>query len=163
MAVIPNVSDNQTIATVWGNTVANTVNKLPLGFVAIHQLTSLFIISANHTVRQDTGLSITIDEPANRRWKVTHQANPYVSSGTPAAIYAILRNGIIQHEATVPGTALDPNTSNGFCYVHYHLTGAGALGVVWKTQMSTNIATNVADFGSATFPRILLIEDVGGV
>jgi hypothetical protein len=132
----------------------------PMGYVAHAAAVTPFTTTGTHTTAQDSGMSVTVTEPANRRWKITVAANPYAVA--PAAILlTLVRAGVTVHEWAVPAAAVDNATSHGSTFVRFVPSTAGGIGIVYKLQLRSAAASAVIDYGSAITPRLLLIEDVG--
>lgn len=165
---IPHVADNDTIATAWGNAVADDVNalnvQLPrvLGYMG---LTATFTTVAPHTTYQDEGLTVTVTEPAGRPLRITLGVNLYPSGGIAHMGLQILRNGVVVREWTFPGEAMATGTSHGMTLQHVILSsGAGGSGVVYKTQIKSFAATAVTSWAAgASTSRFILVEQIGAL
>lgn len=131
----------------------------PMGLIAAHALNVSYSTTGVHSTAQDTGVTVTVNEPANRRWKWTMQSNPY--GAAYPVLFQIMRNGVVFADYGVPASALNATTSHSLTFTAVKQTTAGAA-VVYKVQMRNGEA-NVAmtDYASATQQRLLMIEDIG--
>ena len=140
-----------------GTTVA-----VPRGLLAAHSLTTVFNTAATHTTLQDEGLTVTVSEVAGRKLKFTLQVNPYVPGGANGVNFRLLRDGVSMRDWFVPTEALSTGTVHSITFTHQETVAVTHVGSVFKIQLaafSTN--TQVASSAAATFPRVLLVEDVG--
>jgi hypothetical protein len=108
-------------------------------------------------------LTLTLTPPGGRRWLFTVVVNPYTSGGIQAVAYQLLAGATPLHEWGLPGEAMAVGGAHSVTLTHTQiLTALGST--VFKLQMKAAAAnTTVNSFGSASFIRQLIIQDVGSV
>lgn len=147
-----------------GNAAAS-VDSVPRGLIASHTLQTAFSTTGTHTVLQDEGLTVTINEIAGRKYEFVMSLNPYAPGGVGGGVnvqYRILRNGVSQHVYDLPNQALSGNTGHAVTYTHIVPSAVGGAGVVWKIQLAaTGANIQVSSYGDASYPRSLYVKDLG--
>jgi hypothetical protein len=136
-------------------------NNFPFGVCGVQTLTTQFTTSDPHTTAQDTGMTLTINEIAGRRYLITAQGNCFPSGGLQSIRISIRRAGTDIKVATYSSAVLDTNV--GYTYVLPQIFTATTTGSATYTVQMRALTNNtaVADFGSATSTRQFLIQDIG--
>jgi hypothetical protein len=140
---------------------AAQVNNLPFGLCGLQTITSQFATSATHTTFQDTGATLTITEVSGRRYKICSKMNVYPPGGLQGVNVQILRGASAINRGDFPPAAMDTGVSFP-TIIEYDYTSVASGSATFKVQIAAASAnTQVADFGSSTYPRQFWIEDLG--
>lgn len=124
--------------------------------------TNSSVTSGTHTTMQDptNQLSVSVTYQGNRILRVTVGCGPLASGGAQGLLYAVLRSS-----TTIVGFAVDASLATLHDSRTFTYTFSGpATGATetFKLQMAARTAnTAVTDFGSATYIRSLVVEDLG--
>ena len=140
---------------------AAQANNLPWGVAGSQTLTTAFAtVNPNQTL-QDTGQTVTITAVMNRIYKVTWTNQPYDFGGNNTIIFALLVGGVEQQRISLNRELFDNVNHSTFSnFAFYTAVASGSL--IFKMQMAAvNANTVVNDFGSSTFKRTMVVEDMG--
>lgn len=133
----------------------------PWGLLAKDKKTNTSVTSATHTTIQDgtNTLTVTATTVTNRVYRMTTVQNPYASGGANGFQGAHVVGGAIQAQFLIPN--LSTVTQDTRTYVST-FTETSGQSRVFKAQIAAyNTNTQITDWGSATIPRILIVEDIG--
>ena len=133
----------------------------PWGLLAKASFATTNVTSSTHTTLQDgnAALTVTATTITNRIYKVTTTHNPYASGGANGFQASHMVGGAQQAAFLIP--ALSATTQDSRTWTSTYTETAGASRI-FKAQIGS-YATNTAvtDWGSATIPRIIIVEDIG--
>ena len=146
-----------------GSTAPSAPASYPRGVVGLQTLTASYQTVAPHTALQDTGMTLTINEAAGRYYRATVTSNLWFPGGANSMSLALVRNGVVIKDFSVPTDALSPGFGHVMTFQYIWL-GASRPGAVYKIQMHARTTdTAVADYGDGSVaPRQFLVEDIGG-
>jgi len=133
----------------------------PWGLMGKDKKTNTSVTSATHTTLQDATntLTITITTVTNRVYRMTTVHNPYASGGANGFQAAHVIGGATQSQFLV--NSLSTVTQDTRTYVSTYTETSGQSRI-FKAQIAAyNTNTAITDWGSATIPRILIVEDIG--
>ena len=133
----------------------------PWGLLAKASFATTNVTSSTHTTLQDGNavLTVTATTITNRIYKVTTSQNPYASGGANGFQGNHMVGGVAQAAFLIP--TLNATTQDSRTWTSTYTESAGASRI-FKAQIAS-YATNTAitDWGSATIPRIIIVEDIG--
>ncbi len=133
------------------------------GVVGVAKLGTIFTTSSNHTVKQDTGLSVTISAVSGRMYRITVSGNFYPSGGLQTMVTNIVWGGSEIALYNMNADSLSSGNSHAVSHVFYHQASSTGSTVV-KTQLAgTPSNTAVSDYGNSGSNqyRVLIVEDMG--
>jgi hypothetical protein len=133
----------------------------PWGLLAKDKKTNTSVTSATHSTLQDgtNTLTVTATTVTNRVYRMTSVHNPYATGGANGYQAAHNVGGATQSQFIIP--SLSAITQDSRTYVST-FTETSGQSRVFKVQIASYIAnTQITDWGSATIPRILIVEDIG--
>ena len=133
----------------------------PWGLLAKDKKTNNSVTSATHSTLQDgtNTLTVTATTVTNRVYRMTSVQNPYATGGANGYQAAHVVGGSAQAQFLIP--ALNALTQDTRTYVST-FTETSGQSRVFKVQIASYVAnTQITDWGSATIPRILIVEDIG--
>jgi hypothetical protein len=133
----------------------------PWGLLAKDKKTNTSVTSATHTTLQDgtNTLTVTATTVTNRVYRMTTVQNPYASGGANGFQGAHVVGGGTQAQFLIP--SLSAVTQDTRTYVSTFTETSGQSRVFKAQIASYNTNTQITDWGSATIPRILIVEDIG--
>lgn len=140
-----------------------TTIAVPRGVMGVHTLLTDFTTSGSHVTLQNEGLTLTLDEQAGRRIKVTLAVNPFVNGGANGVRYAILRDGVLIRTWGIAPGALSTTVGSATTLTTVETVAATHAASVFTVQIQANPTnTQVSSAGAGTgFARQLIIEDIG--
>ena len=124
--------------------------------------TNSSLTASTHTTMQDptNQMSVSVTYQGNRILRVTVGCGPLAVGGAQGLLYAVLRGS-----TTIVGFAVDTSLTLAHDSRTFTYTFSGpATGATetFKLQMAARTSnTQVQDFGSATYIRSLVVEDLG--
>jgi hypothetical protein len=133
----------------------------PWGLLAKAKFTNTSVTSATHTTLQDgtNNLTVTATTVTNRVYKITTVHNPYANGGANGFQGSHVVGGATQAQFLVQ--SLSTITQDTRTYVST-FTETSGQSRVFKAQIAAyNTNTQITDWGSATIPRIIIVEDIG--
>jgi hypothetical protein len=133
----------------------------PWGLLTSAKLLTVSATSSVHTTLQDGSavLTATATTVTNRIYKVTSVSNPYASGGANG--WQCSHNFGGSAQAQFLTSSLNTVTQNSFTYTST-FTETSGQSRIFKVQIAAyNVNTAITDWGSATIPRILIVEDIG--
>ncbi len=133
----------------------------PWGLLAKAKFTNTSVTSATHTTLQDgtNNLTVTATTVTNRCYKMTTVHNPYANGGANGFQAAHVVGGTTQAQFLIP--SLSTVTQDTRTYIST-FTETSGQSRVFKAQIAAyNTNTQITDWGSATIPRIIIVEDIG--
>lgn len=131
------------------------------GVLGVGSLTTTFTTSGTHTTPQVEGLAATVDDVAGRRYKMTLVANLYVPGGVNTIHVTLQRSTVDVRHWDIPVSALDTAQVFGVTLTHSEVVASSAAGSVYRIMLSGVANSAVASFASSTYPRQLIVEDIG--
>jgi hypothetical protein len=133
----------------------------PWGVLANAKLTTVSATSSVHTTLQDGSavLTTTATTVTNRLYKVTSVSNPYASGGANGWQCSHNVGGSAQAQFLIPTLNTVTQTSVTHTSTFTETSGQSRIFKVQIAAYNTNTA--ITDWGSATIPRILIVEDIG--
>jgi hypothetical protein len=134
----------------------------PAGVIASHTLTTAFTSSATHTTTQAEGLTVTVNDVAGRKIKISMNLGLYASGGAQGIVVDLQRDGTVIRRFGLPDAAVNAANAHAATFVYYETivtTKAAAVYRLMINALTNNTAVN--SFGSALQPRQLIIEDCG--
>jgi hypothetical protein len=133
----------------------------PWGLLAKLKRTNNSVTSSTHTTLQDgtNTLTVTATTVTNRVYRMTTVHNPYANGGANGFQASHVVGGATQSQFLVQ--SLSTVTQDTRTYVST-FTETSGQSRIFKAQIAAyNTNTQVTDWGSATIPRILIVEDIG--
>lgn len=133
----------------------------PWGLLAKAKFTNTSTTSATHTTLQDgtNNLTVTATTVTNRVYRITTVHNPYANGGANGFQGSHVVGGTTQAQFLVQ--SLSTITQDTRTYVST-FTETSGQSRVFKAQIAAyNTNTQITDWGSATIPRIIIVEDIG--
>lgn len=133
----------------------------PWGLLAKDKKTNNSVTSSTHTTLQDgtNTLTVTATTVTNRCYRITTIQNPYANGGANGFQGAHLVGGAETARFLIP--SLSTVTQDTRTYVST-FTETSGQSRIFKAQISSYTTnTQITDWGSATIPRILIVEDIG--
>lgn len=150
-----------TTFTVGQVLTASNANAFPFGYMGVQTLTTAFTTSSTHTTFQDNGMTLTITEISGRVYRITAYSNIYPAGGLQGVNIQILRAGTALKRGDFSANVMDAGISLPIAF-SYTYTATSSGSATYKAQIAAQTAnTAVSDYGSATYPRQFLIEDLG--
>lgn len=141
---------------------AAQMNNLPWGIVGLQTLTTIFNTSGTNTAFQDTGMTLTINEIAGRRYRITATGNIYPSGGLQGMQMRLIKDSSAIRQMNFPSTVLDSGNSLGIVTMCYVFAAVASGSTTYKMQIRAETNnTAVSDYGDVAFPRQFFIEDIG--
>jgi len=132
----------------------------PWGYIDSHSLSTAFTTSSTHTTYQDEGLTKSITTLANRRIKVTASLNLYASGGANSIAIQMLHGATVIRQFDIDTSAISTSNPLSLTFVGFYISSAATENI--KIQIKALVGNTAVDsFGSATYARELLIEDIG--
>ena len=133
----------------------------PWGLLAKAKFTNNSVTSATHSTLQDgtNNLTVTATTVTNRCYKITTIQNPYASGGANGFQGAHLVGGAETARFLIPSMSTTTQDTRTYTSTFTETSGQSRI---FKAQISgytTN--TQITDWGSATIPRIIIVEDIG--
>jgi len=133
----------------------------PWGLLTSAKATNVNVTSSVHTTLQDGSavLTVTATTVTNRIYKVTSVSNPYASGGANG--WQCSHNVGGSAQAQFIAASLNTVTQTSVTHTST-FTETSGQSRVFKVQIAAyNTNTAITDWGSATIPRILIVEDIG--
>lgn len=133
----------------------------PWGLLAKAKFTNNSVTSSTHTTLQDgtNNLTVTATTVTNRCYKITTIQNPYANGGANGFLAAHRVGATETAQFLIPG--LSTTTQDTRTYVSHFVETSGQSRV-FKAQIASYATnTQITDWGSATIPRIIIVEDIG--
>lgn len=152
---IDNVSGGELIDPAWGNSVADEINSRGVKGRAKVTTTQSAIGTGGAIL---TGLTVTFNAEANRRYKITVGVNPANAAGATEGIVTLNRGGFGTISAGGVVLRGGGNYTTLTLIAEESFVGAGS--VTYTVTMLSNAGT-VNSIGSATVPAIMIVEDIG--
>ena len=133
----------------------------PWGLLAKASFATTNVTSSTHTTLQDgnAALTVTATTITNRIYKVTTSQNPYASGGANGFQGNHMVGGVAQAVFLIPALSTITQDSRTWTSTYTETAGASRIFKAQIAAYTTNTA--VTDWGSATIPRIIIVEDVG--
>ena len=150
------------VGAITATDVQSAIARLPQGKLGLHTLVAGYVTTGTHTVAQDEGLTLTINEPVGRALKFTAMLRPYCPGGANRIVYTLVRNGVNVCVFGTVAEVLSTTVAQSFAFVYVVPSSVGGAGVVWKIQIQAGTTnTAVSSHADASAPRQFLIEDIG--
>jgi hypothetical protein len=133
----------------------------PWGLLAKDKKTNTSVTSGTHTTLQDgtNTLTVTATTVTNRVYRMTTVHNPYATGGANGFQGSHVVGGGTQAQFLI--SSLSTVTQDTRTYVST-FTETSGQSRIFKAQIAAyNTNTQITDWGSATIPRILIVEDIG--
>ena len=132
----------------------------PWGLLGKASLTTSNATSATHTTQQDGSAVITLTATTitNRNYRVTSTHHAYTNGGVAVMLFALVIGG-----STLSQFQHNPNSAtiiNSLMNQYVYTETAGASRI-FKVQISGSVASQVTDYGAATYLRTIVVEDIG--
>ena len=133
----------------------------PWGLLAKASFATTNVTSSTHTTLQDgnAALTVTATTITNRIYKVTTSQNPYASGGANGFQGSHMVGGVAQAAFLIPALSTTTQDSRTWTSTYTETAGASRIFKAQIAAYTTNTA--VTDWGSATIPRIIIVEDIG--
>jgi hypothetical protein len=131
----------------------------PWGVMGLHKLTSAAATAATHTTAQANNLTTTFNAVSNRQYKLTMVSHPYANGGANNYQCYIYVNGA--NAAASQYMILNTSFQITVITTGYFTTTSTASMTVAGYHNAFGANTQVTDGGSATFIRVLMVEDIG--
>ena len=130
--------------------------------LGVHTLTTAFITSATHTTYQDEGLTLSVTYLPSRILRVSVNLNPIPSGALQSMGFQVLRSATSLREFLIHSAALSAAAITNGVFSHTFNGPATGATETFKLQVKAIDAnTSVQSFGSAAYPRQLIVEDLG--
>ncbi len=133
----------------------------PWGLLAKDKKTNNSVTSATHSTLQDgtNTLTVTATTVTNRVYRMTSVQNPYATGGANGYQAAHVVGGSAQAQFIIPVLNAITQDTRTFVSTFTETSGQSRVFKVQIASYTTN--TEITDWGSATIPRILIVEDIG--
>jgi|688.fasta_scaffold73261_4 hypothetical protein len=133
----------------------------PWGLLAKDKKTNNSVTSANHTTLQDgtNTLTVTATTVTNRCYKITTIQNPYASGGANGFQGAHLVGGTETARFLIPTMSTVTQDTRTYTSTFTETSGQSRIFKAQISSYATN--TQITDWGSATIPRVIIVEDIG--
>ena len=133
----------------------------PWGLLAKAKFTNTSVTSANHATLQDgtNNLTVTATTVTNRCYRITTVQNPYASGGANGFQGAHLVGGAETARFLIPSMNTVTQDTRTYVSTFTETSGQSRIFKVHISAYATN--TQITDWGSATIPRIIIVEDIG--
>ena len=134
------------------------IDAAPRGVLASHTLTNDFLTAAPHTAAQDEGLTVEATYEANRVLRVTLKVIHFANGGVNNIAYEVFRGStLLSRYRRLNDPAYNSETWEVV------VNGPSVAGTeTFKVQMyALTNNTQIQSYGSAEFPRQLIVEDIG--
>ena len=133
----------------------------PWGLLAKAKFTNTSTTSATHSTLQDgtNNLTVTATTVTNRCYKITTIQNPYASGGANGFQGAHLVGGTETARFLIPSMSTITQDSRTYTSTFTETSGQSRVFKAQIASYTTN--TQITDWGSATIPRVIIVEDIG--
>lgn len=133
----------------------------PWGLLAKDKKTNTSVTSATHSTLQDgtNTLTVTATTVTNRVYRMTTVHNPYANGGANGYQAAHVIGGTVQSQFLIPNLSTVTQDSRTYVSTFTETSGQSRIFKAQIASYATN--TQITDWGSATIPRILIVEDIG--
>ena len=133
----------------------------PWGLLAKAKFTNTSVTSATHSTLQDgtNNLTVTATTVTNRCYRITTVQNPYASGGANGFQGAHLVGGAETARFLIPSMNTVTQDTRTYVSTFTETSGQSRIFKVHISAYATN--TQITDWGSATIPRMIIVEDIG--
>ena len=133
----------------------------PWGLLVKSSSTTTCVTSGTHTTPQDGSavLTATATTVTNRLYKITTMQNPYASGGANGFQGLHLVGAAETARFWIPALSTVTQDSRTYTSLWTETSGQSR---VFKAQISAYVTnTAITDWGNATIPRVIVVEDIG--
>ena len=133
----------------------------PWGLLAKAKFTNNSVTSATHSTLQDgtNNLTVTATTVTNRCYRITTIQNPYASGGANGFQGAHLVGATETARFLIPNMSTVTQDTRTYVSTYTETSGQSRIFKAQISSYTTN--TQITDWGSATIPRIIIVEDIG--